>query len=68
MTLNLRTEEPDDGAIERIATTWGVSKNQAILRAVHLIDQQLDHRERVDSAIERVVTEDAELLERLRRA
>ncbi len=63
MAMNLRLSDEQTIALRRVASQEGVSMQEAALIAV---DEYVSRRsKRLDSAIERVLSEDKELLDRL---
>lgn len=50
MAMTLRPDPGDEDAIMRLATRWGISKHQAVLRAVHAADDGTSYFDRVDRA------------------
>jgi hypothetical protein len=65
MAMTLRLNDEDTAALRVKAAEEEVSMHEVIVRAVRLYTS--DRKVRLRAAIERVVTEDAELLERLSR-
>lgn len=65
MAMTLRLNDEDLAAVRVKAAEEEVSMHEVIVRAVRLYTN--DRKVRLRAAIERVVTEDAELLERLSR-
>ena len=65
MAMTLRTSPDDDRRIEELARTLGVSKHEAVLRAVLAESERTMRRERVECAAERVNERYGDLLRRL---
>jgi predicted transcriptional regulator len=66
MTLRTSTEQTD--ALRRQADAEGRSMQAVALEAIDEYIARRAHSARVDAALERVVTEEAEVLERLKHA
>ena len=63
MAMNLRLTEEQSQALREVASNQGISMQEAALTA---IDEYISRRgQRMKSAIERVLSEDQELLDRL---
>lgn len=68
MTFTLRTTPEDDQAIDRLASGYGVSRQQAVLRAVReTLDREV-HRARVADASARLREQWAGTLDDLARS
>ncbi len=65
MAMTLRTTQQHDDAIARLAEREGISKNEAVLRAVERADQALSIDEDVMAAYARASVEYREALDRL---
>lgn len=65
MAMTLRTTEADDLLIDELARTEGVSKHEAVLRAVREMARRERHRAAVDDATERTLDRYGDLLRRL---
>lgn len=65
MAMTLRTSPDDDRRIEGLARTLGVSKHEAVLRAVLAESERTSKREHVDGAADRVLDRYGDLLRRL---
>ena len=63
--MTLRTTPELDSAIERLAVRWGVSKTEAILRAVREADEQRALEDDAMDAYARVSGEYRDALDRL---
>lgn len=63
MAMTLRLDEADDAALAATAAREHISKHEVVLRAIRAYTG--GRQQRLDAAIERVVTRDASLLERL---
>lgn len=66
MAMTLRPNSAQDEALEQLSAAWGVSKQQAALRAITAQAEQLGHAKTVDAAIAHVIERDKAVLERLR--
>ena len=66
--MNLRTTPADDEALERLAAMYGVSKQQAALRAIHETLGRESHRARVSDASQRMRAQWSRTLEDLARS
>lgn len=64
--MTLRTTPDDDAIITRIAERQGVSKNEAVLRAVRVIDEQQSHSDQVGESASKMLDRYSGLFERLR--
>ncbi|WP_156163722.1 CopG family transcriptional regulator [Demequina subtropica] len=65
MAMTLRTTPELDSAISRLALRWGVSKTEAILRAVQEADESRSLEDDAMAAYARVSSEYREALDRL---
>lgn len=65
MAMTLRTTPAEDELIEELARTEGVSKHEAVLRAVRETAARTGHRRDVDDAAARVTSRYGDLLRRL---
>ncbi|MGM7671046.1 CopG family transcriptional regulator [Microbacterium sp. A93] len=65
MAMTLRTSPDDDRRIEELARTLGVSKHEAVLRAVLAASDRTVKRERVEQSAERLTARYGDLLRRL---
>jgi hypothetical protein len=65
MAMTLRTTEADDALIDELARAEGVSKHEAVLRAVREMVRRERHRAAVDDATERTLDRYGDLLRRL---
>ena len=63
--MNLRTTREDDEALERLAALYGVSKQQAAVRAIHETLGREVHRARVTDASRRMRAQWSQTLEDL---
>jgi hypothetical protein len=68
VAMNLRTTREDDEALERLAALYGVSKQQAVLRAVHETLGREAHRARVTDSSQRMRAQWSQTLEDLAKA
>ena len=66
MAMTLRTEPEDDSALATLAAHWGLSKQQAALRAIREQAALMGHRERVRDAVEIVAEQWSPALAALR--
>ncbi|MFC7401200.1 toxin-antitoxin system protein [Citricoccus sp. GCM10030269] len=65
MAMTLRTNPDDDRRIEELAKTFGVSKHEAVLRAVLAESERTARQQRVDRSADRVIERYGDLLRRL---
>ena len=65
MAMNLRLTEEDNIALEALAEAEGVSKQEAVIRAIHEAAERRSHRDKVLAASIRGRERYADLLERL---
>jgi len=65
MAMTLRMNQDQDQMVERLSEQWGVSKNEAILRAISLADEESETDRRYLEAYERVSTKYKDALDRL---
>lgn len=65
MAMTLRTSETDEALLGRLATRWGISRQQAVLRAIREAETRESGVEQVLRITETILTEDAEALEKL---
>jgi hypothetical protein len=65
MAMTLRTTEDDDRLIDELARAEGVSKHEAVLRAVRETAERVRHHEAVDDAARRTMDRYGDLLRRL---
>lgn len=65
MAMTLRTTTDSDSAIERLAVRWGVSKHEAVLRAVREADETRRLEDDAMAAYERVSAKYRDALDRL---
>jgi uncharacterized protein (DUF1778 family) len=63
MALNLRTTPEDDEMLDRLASGWGMSKQQALLRAARTAVAQMDADRRYRESSSRMRQEWAGALE-----
>lgn len=63
MGLNLRTTPEDDEMLDRLASGWGMSKQQALLRAARAAAAQMDADRRYDESSARMREQWAQTLE-----
>lgn len=63
--MTLRTTPEQDAAIEALAKRWGVSKNEAILRAVDEVGQGLSNDDEFLAAYDAVSSRYRDALDRL---
>jgi len=66
--MTLRTDDELDAALTELAQAEGVSKQEAVRRAVLEKRDRTDHRARVHAISQRVIVEYAEVLDRLGKA
>lgn len=67
MAMTLRLNESDQELLDSLAAEQGISKHEAVVRAIRTSAVQLSHAQKVDSAIERGLERWAEVLDRLGR-
>lgn len=65
MALTLRLSEADEIALEQLTSYEKVSRQEAIIRAIHEAVQRRIHNERVDKASTKARKRYADVLERL---
>ncbi|MCX6485393.1 MAG: hypothetical protein NTX78_01950 [Rhodoluna sp.] len=65
MAMTLRLSEEQDKQLTTIAESLGISKNKAAIDAIQAFIELEWQRATVKQAVERVLTRDAELMERL---
>ncbi|SEJ26436.1 hypothetical protein [Demequina mangrovi] len=65
MAMTLRTTPEIDSVIERLAQRWGVSKTEAILRAVQEADRSRSLEDDAMEAYARVSSEYRDAIDRL---
>lgn len=65
MAMTVRMDQEHDAILTSLANKWGVSKNEAILRAVREASEDLTLRNDAMSAYERVSTKYRDALDRL---
>lgn len=65
MAMTLRLSQEQDKQLTTIAESLGISKNKAAIDAIQAFIELEWQRAVVKQAVERVLTRDAELLERL---
>ncbi|AFM15629.1 hypothetical protein Mycch_0813 [Mycolicibacterium chubuense NBB4] len=68
MGMTLRTSEEQAAALRRQAAAEGRSMQAVALSAIDEYIARRTHKSKVDSALKRVVAEEAEVLERLKDA
>jgi hypothetical protein len=65
MAMTLRLTEEQDARLETVAKTLGMSKQQAVIALIEQFDEAASRRTRIDEIYKKVMTRDAELMERL---
>jgi hypothetical protein len=65
MAMTVRLTEKEDAQLTQLAAIWGVSKQQAVTKAIEQTLGGLDHDQRVAAAIERTLDRYGDLLRRL---
>lgn len=65
--MTLRTTAEQDLAIGRLAAHWGVSRAQAVARAIDYADQRLTRTERIEALAQEALADWPETLSRLGR-
>lgn len=65
MSMTLRLDDEHDAALTKIARAEGVSKNEAVARAIRASAERLDRSSEVRRIVRDVITEDGPLLDRL---
>jgi hypothetical protein len=65
MAMTLRLTEEQDARLETVAKTLGMSKQQAVIALIEQFDEAASRRTRIDEIYQKVMTRDAELMERL---
>jgi hypothetical protein len=65
MAMTLRLTEEQDARLESVAKTLGMSKQQAVIVLIEQFDEAASRRTRIDEIYQKVMTRDAELMERL---
>jgi hypothetical protein len=66
MAINLRLNEADDAVLETLAKSYGLSKQQAVIKAIHEAAARRDHAALVDRVSTQVAHEWRELLDELK--
>jgi predicted DNA-binding protein len=65
MAMTLRLTEEQDARLETVAKTLGMSKQQAVIALIEQFDEAASRRTIIDEIYQKVMTRDAELMERL---
>jgi predicted DNA-binding protein len=65
MAMTLRLTEEQDARLDAIAKTLSMSKQQAVIALIEQFDEASSRRARIDEIYNKVMTRDAELMERL---
>ena len=65
--MTVRMDEDHDVILQRLAAQWGISKNEAILRAIEMADSDISRSERLTALTQEARTDWAETLDRLGR-
>ncbi len=65
MAMTLRPNPDQDAALSRLATTWGVSKQTAALRAIEEMDARANGIRQVETVGRRVIERWAPVLDKL---
>lgn len=66
--MTLRLDDDDEQALALLSQAEGVSKHEAVLRAIHDRAARLAHEQRVDDASARMRAQWGDVLDRLGRA
>jgi len=65
MAMTLRLTDEQDAKLERLAAELGVSKHQAVIQAIELSDAKAMRENQLAAARAFVLSNDAELMEKL---
>ncbi|WP_121255692.1 CopG family transcriptional regulator [Nocardioides ferulae] len=68
MAMTLRTDEELDRALEDLASSQGISKQEAARRAILDMHSRLDLRERLDTIADEMLEKWGDVLDRLGKA
>ena len=68
MAMTLRTDEELDRALEELASSQGISKQEAARRAILDMHSRLDLRERLDTIADEMLERWGDVLDRLGKA
>lgn len=63
--MTLRLDDEHDAALSRLAQAAGISKNEAVARAIRASAERLDRSSEVRRIVQDILVEDAPLLDRL---
>lgn len=65
MAMTLRLTPEQDARLAEIAETLGMSKQQAVIAAIQQFDESAIRQKRLDEILQKVMTRDHELMQRL---